>query len=66
MVFRLETDDVAAAISKAVSAGAATTSEIAEDEDGCSGGVVGKVKDPFGVVWAVASFGKKRCAEPQD
>ncbi|ONK72541.1 uncharacterized protein A4U43_C04F20480 [Asparagus officinalis] len=47
------------------SAGAAITSEIAEDEDGCCGGVVGKVKDPFGVVWIISSLGKKRCAEPE-
>lgn len=64
-MFRLETDDVEAAISKAVAAGAAITSEIAEDGDGYCGGLVGKVKDPFGVTWSLASLGKKRCAEPQ-
>lgn len=65
LVFHLETDDVDAAISTAVTAGAAITSEIAENEDGCCGGVVGKVKDPFGVSWIVASDGKKRSVEPQ-
>lgn len=64
-MFRLETDDVAAAISKAVEAGAAITSEIVEDGDGYFGGVVGKVKDPFGVTWSLASVGRKRCGEPQ-
>ncbi|ONK56787.1 uncharacterized protein A4U43_C10F12920 [Asparagus officinalis] len=65
LVFRLKTDDVEAAISTAVTAGAAITSEITENEDGCYGGVVGKVKDPFGVSWIVASDGEKRSVEPQ-
>ncbi|RWW12897.1 hypothetical protein GW17_00023413, partial [Ensete ventricosum] len=54
--FRLETEDVDAAVKMAVAAGAEVVSEVAEDESG----VVVKLKDPFGVVWVVsAAVGNK-------
>ncbi|KAK9993097.1 hypothetical protein SO802_022800 [Lithocarpus litseifolius] len=56
LVFYLETDDVASAINKAVGAGAVVVSEIAEGEGaGCGLSRVGKVKDPYGVVWAIGT-----------
>ncbi|KAJ8553031.1 hypothetical protein K7X08_020424 [Anisodus acutangulus] len=62
-VFCLETEDVEAAIAKAVSAGAVAESEIAEGEDAaaaaCCGGRVGKLKDPYGNVWMICSPVKK-------
>ncbi|XP_008776121.2 uncharacterized protein At5g48480-like [Phoenix dactylifera] len=61
IVFRVETGDVEGAVENAVKAGAALQGEITE-EDACGGGLLGKVKDPFGLVWAIASAGKK-CAE---
>lgn len=58
----LETQDVDAAIAKAVSAGGVEEGEIAEGEGACCGGRVGKVKDPFGFVWLVCSPPtKKKC-----
>ncbi|PKA66127.1 Uncharacterized protein AXF42_Ash018417 [Apostasia shenzhenica] len=56
--FRLETEDVAGAVAKALEAGAVAEGEIVEAEGPCGGGLLGKVKDPFGVVWAIASAGK--------
>ncbi|KAK9281961.1 hypothetical protein L1049_004870 [Liquidambar formosana] len=61
-VFCLETEDVEAAISKAVTAGAIKEGETAEGEGACFGGRVGKVKDPYGFVWLICSPGKK-CAD---
>lgn len=58
IVFRLETLDVEGALEKAVKAGAAKEGEIVEDDGACCGGVVGKVKDPFGVAWIIASASK--------
>ncbi|EHA8588866.1 hypothetical protein COCNU_scaffold006944G000010 [Cocos nucifera] len=60
-VFRVETEDVEGAVAKAVKAGAVLQGEIMEEESGCGCGLLGKVKDPFGVVWYVASTAKK-CA----
>ncbi|KAK8650805.1 hypothetical protein V6N13_140429 [Hibiscus sabdariffa] len=51
----LETEDVEAAISKAVSAGAVAEGEITEGGGACCGGRVGKVRDPFGYVWLICS-----------
>ncbi|RWV78952.1 hypothetical protein GW17_00059988 [Ensete ventricosum] len=55
IAFRLEAEDVDAAVKKAVAAGAEVMSEVSEEE----GSLLGKVKDPFGVVWAIAAVGKK-------
>ncbi|CAL9086200.1 unnamed protein product [Musa acuminata var. zebrina] len=57
---RLEAEDVGAVMKKAVTAGAEIVGEVTEDE----GGVCGKVRDPFGVVWAIATVGKK-CPEAE-
>ncbi|PHU13619.1 hypothetical protein BC332_14824 [Capsicum chinense] len=59
-VFCLETENVDAAVSKAVAAGAVAEGEITEGgvADGgacCGGGVGGKLKDPFGNVWMICS-----------
>ncbi|XP_077229489.1 uncharacterized protein At5g48480-like [Tasmannia lanceolata] len=54
----LETKDVSGAFSKAVEAGAAVEAEITEDEDGCCGARVGKLKDPFGYIWTICSITK--------
>lgn len=59
LVFCLETEDVEAAISKAVAAGAISEDEVAEGEGACCGGRVGKVKDPYGNVWMICSPTKK-------
>ncbi|KAG0456094.1 hypothetical protein HPP92_023882 [Vanilla planifolia] len=59
IIFRVEAGDVAAAVAKAVEAGAVAEGEVVEVEGGCGGGVLGKVKDPFGVIWAITSTGKK-------
>ncbi|RWW48841.1 hypothetical protein BHE74_00045055 [Ensete ventricosum] len=55
IAFRLEAEDVDAAVKKAVAAGAEVMSEVSEEE----GSLLGKVKDPYGVVWAIAAVGKK-------
>jgi len=55
-VFFLETDDVDGAIAKAVGAGAVADGDVTEVE---GAGRVGKVKDPYGYVWAVSSPAKK-------
>ncbi|XP_016472962.2 uncharacterized protein At5g48480 [Nicotiana tabacum] len=59
-VFCLETEDVEAAVAKAVSAGAVSEGEIAEG-DGAAyfGGRVGKLKDPYGYIWMICSPVKK-------
>lgn len=58
----LETQDVDAAVAKAVSAGAVAEGEIVDGDGACCGGRVGKVKDPYGYVWLICSAAKK-CAE---
>ncbi|KAF5741314.1 hypothetical protein HS088_TW10G00310 [Tripterygium wilfordii] len=60
-VLCLETEDVEAAIAKAVAAGAVAEGGIADGQDACCGGRVGKVKDPYGFVWLICSSTKK-CA----
>ncbi|KAF2284593.1 hypothetical protein GH714_027393 [Hevea brasiliensis] len=56
----LETEDAEAAISKAVAAGAVAEGEILEGDGACCGaGRVGKVKDPYGLVWVISSPAKK-------
>lgn len=62
VVFRLETEDVEAAISTAVKAGAVLEGELTEMEGPCGGSLVGKLTDPFGQVWIVASVGN--CCAP--
>jgi len=57
MIFRLETDDVEAAIAKAEAAGAAREGDAVTEVEG--EGRVGKVKDPYGYVWAISSPVKK-------
>lgn len=49
----LETDDVEAAVAKAVAAGAV---KVEEEEEG---GVKGKVTDPFGFTWIFVAPAKK-------
>ncbi|KAK3001860.1 hypothetical protein RJ639_022129 [Escallonia herrerae] len=63
-VFCLETDDVDAAVGKAVAAGAVSEGETAEREGACCGGRVGKVKDPYGIVWLICAPAKK-CADAE-
>ncbi|GFP91179.1 uncharacterized protein at5g48480 [Phtheirospermum japonicum] len=58
-VFCLETEDVEAAVTKAVAAGAVSEGEISEGEGACCGGRVGKVKDPYGNIWLICSPSKK-------
>ncbi|XP_056842983.1 uncharacterized protein At5g48480-like [Raphanus sativus] len=52
-----ETDDVEAAVAKAVAARAVKVEEEVEGEEG--GGVKGKVTDPFGFTWIFVSSAKK-------
>lgn len=61
-VLCLETEDVEAAVTKAVSAGAVAEGEVAEGNGACCGGRVGKVKDPYGFTWLICSPVKK-CAD---
>lgn len=61
-VICLETEDVEAAVTKAVNAGAVAEGEVAEGDGACCGGRVGKVKDPYGFVWMICSPAKK-CAD---
>ncbi|KAI9120046.1 hypothetical protein K1719_009015 [Acacia pycnantha] len=61
VVLCLETEDVEAAINKAVAAGAVAEGEVLSGEVACCGERVGKVKDPFGFVWAICAPAKK-CA----
>ncbi|XWS31197.1 hypothetical protein CRYUN_Cryun23aG0056900 [Craigia yunnanensis] len=61
-VLCLETEDVEAAIAKAVSAGAVVEGEITEGNGACCGDRVRKVKDPYGYVWLICSPAKK-CAD---
>lgn len=49
----LETEDVTAAIAKAVSAGAVVEREIVK---GARRGCMGWVKDPYGFVWNILSL----------
>ncbi|KAK5784186.1 uncharacterized protein At5g48480 [Gossypium arboreum] len=58
-VLCLETEDVEAAIAKAVSAGGVAEGEVTEGDGACCGGRVGKVKDPYGYVWLICSPAKK-------
>lgn len=51
----LETDDIEAAVSKAVGAGAVAESEIAEGDGPYVGSRVSKLKDPFGFTWIITS-----------
>ncbi|KAK9059479.1 hypothetical protein SSX86_020181 [Deinandra increscens subsp. villosa] len=59
LVFCLETEDVEAAVETAVKAGAVADGEISEGEGTCCGGRVGKVKDPYGIVWVICTPAKK-------
>ncbi|KAJ1427882.1 Vicinal oxygen chelate [Sesbania bispinosa] len=64
-VLCLKTEDVGATIAKAVSAGAVEEARLEEGEDMCCGGRVGmgRVKDPYGIVWILFSPSKKKCGE---
>ncbi|XP_058105584.1 uncharacterized protein At5g48480-like [Magnolia sinica] len=66
VAFCLETDDVDVAVKKAVGAGAEVEAEPAEDEGACYGVRAGKVKDPFGYVWAICTPAKKDAADVDD
>ncbi|KAI3694768.1 hypothetical protein L1987_77748 [Smallanthus sonchifolius] len=59
LVFCLETEDVEAAVEKAVKAGAVADGEISDGEGTWCSGRVGNVKDPYGIVWAICTPGKK-------
>ncbi|KAL8106542.1 hypothetical protein AgCh_023343 [Apium graveolens] len=50
--FLLETDDIEGAIANAVKAGAVSNGEIEEGENALR---LGKVKDPYGMMWAITS-----------
>ncbi|KAI9177079.1 hypothetical protein LWI28_010814 [Acer negundo] len=54
-VLCLETEDVEAALSKAVSAGAVADGEVVDGDGMCCGGRVGKLKDPYGFTWLICS-----------
>lgn len=54
--FILETEDLDAAISKAIAAGAVAEGEVSEVE---GSGRVGKLKDPYGYLWMISSVAKK-------
>ncbi|KAK9055013.1 hypothetical protein SSX86_026092 [Deinandra increscens subsp. villosa] len=60
LVICLETEDIEAAINTAVKAGAVAEGEISEGEGAWFGGRVGKVKDPYGVVWAISTPAAKK------
>ncbi|OWM62747.1 uncharacterized protein At5g48480 [Punica granatum] len=66
IVLCLETNDIDAAVSKAVSAGAVSEGELEETEGACCGGRVGKVKDPYGFTWHICSAAAAACQEPAD
>lgn len=55
VILCLETENVEAAIAKAVAAGGVAEGEITEGESACCDGLVGKVKDPYGFVWVICS-----------
>ncbi|GKD10780.1 glyoxalase-like domain protein [Tanacetum coccineum] len=55
VVFCLETEDIEAAVDKAVKAGAIADGEITEGEGAWFGGRVGKIKDPYGIVWVITT-----------
>ncbi|XP_042414932.1 uncharacterized protein At5g48480-like [Zingiber officinale] len=59
VMFRLEAEDVAEVVKKAVAAGAVVVGEVAEDESG----IVATVKDPYSVVWVIAAAVKS--ADPE-
>lgn len=64
IAFVLETENVEAAVAKAVAAGAVSEGEVTEVENGYHGvGRVGKVKDPYGFVWLISSPVKKSSAD---
>ncbi len=55
----LETDDVEAAVEKAIAAGATNQCATAEGESACCGGRVAKLNDPYGFVWLICSPANK-------
>ncbi|KAI3771405.1 hypothetical protein L6452_02569 [Arctium lappa] len=59
LVFCLETEDIEAAVDKAIKAGAVAEGEISEGEGASCGGRVCKVKDPYGIVWLICTPAKK-------
>ncbi|GKA47670.1 putative dihydroxybiphenyl dioxygenase [Tanacetum coccineum] len=59
IVFWLETEEIEAAVEKAVKAGAVAEGELTEGEGACDAGRVGKVKDPYGIVWVICTPAKK-------
>lgn len=50
--FLLETEDIEGAITNAVKAGAVSDGEIEEGDNALR---LGKVKDPYGMMWAITS-----------
>ncbi|XP_052211212.1 uncharacterized protein At5g48480 [Diospyros lotus] len=59
-VICLETEDVEGAVANAVNAGAVSEGEVVTEGDGaCCGGRVGKVKDPYGLVWLICAPAQK-------
>ncbi|CAK9188568.1 unnamed protein product [Ilex paraguariensis] len=57
-VICLETEDVEAAVAKAVKAGAVSEGETAEVYGTCCTGRVVKLKDPYGFVWLICNPAK--------
>ncbi|KAJ8899392.1 hypothetical protein K2173_018366 [Erythroxylum novogranatense] len=64
IAFCLETEDVDAAITQAVTAGAIAEDEVTEATEGaCDKLRVRKVKDPYGYVWLICTPTEKSCSE---
>ncbi|KAA0063311.1 hypothetical protein IC582_007245 [Cucumis melo] len=59
VVLFLETEDIEAAVSKAVSAGAVVESKIADSDGPYVGNRVAKLKDPFGFTWLIGTPAKE-------
>lgn len=59
VVLCLETQEVDAAVKKALAAGAVVEGKTVEGDGACCGGRVGKVKDPYGYVWLICSPANK-------
>ncbi|KAG9441335.1 hypothetical protein H6P81_017189 [Aristolochia fimbriata] len=60
--FCLQMEDLEAAFANAIKAGAIVEREIGENESGlCCGSRYGKLKDPYGNVWAICSAENRCC-----
>ncbi|KAL4192845.1 hypothetical protein AMTRI_Chr06g196270 [Amborella trichopoda] len=64
LIMWLETEDMEGAIAKAVKAGATVEAEVSDTP--CGAGRYGKVKDPFGYIWAISTPCPVAAATPAD